>query len=214
MNRHSARSLKTEGGNFLALRNQNRSLKPPGPVRLYNMEFDGSLLLESDRDVKLVTELDIKQRMTLHCQHCNTVLGDSLGVCGELKCMDSIMCLKVTDDVVMSDSKESGHRGEMANCIYSSLKCRGCRSAVGKVIHASPSHLAAMRSIFLLHKSNISCYILSSSSMVKASELTFEVKVFKESITEARQQFEAQLDQMLCIKSRLADRSVSTLLHQ
>ncbi|XP_044023392.1 protein Mis18-beta isoform X2 [Siniperca chuatsi] len=107
---------------------------------------------------------------------------------------------------------ESGHKGEMANCIYSSLKCRGCHSAVGKVIHSAPSRLAMARSIFLLYKANISCYILNSSSMVKASTLTFDLKPFRESMNEVRQQFEAQLDQMAHIKSRLADRSVTSEL--
>lgn len=40
--------------------------------------------------------------------------------------------------------------------IYSSLKCRSCGSAVGKVIHSAPPHLAMVRSIFLLNKANIS----------------------------------------------------------
>ncbi|XP_029138181.1 protein Mis18-beta [Labrus bergylta] len=176
------------------------------------MEFDGSVLVKCSRDVKLHQTLEDTQRMTLHCQDCHTVLGDSLSVCGDIKCLDSILCLRVTDDVVVSDNKELGHKGEMANCIYSSLKCRGCRSPVGKVIHSSPSRLASIRSIFLLYKSNVSCYILTSSSMVNASMLTFDLRGFTHSMTEVRQQFEAQLDQMSLIKSRLADRSVNSLL--
>ncbi|XP_041810472.1 protein Mis18-beta [Chelmon rostratus] len=171
------------------------------------MEFDGSLLMQFIADVKLARETEHKQRMSLHCQQCNTVLGDSLGVCGEIKCMDSIMCLRVTNDVVISDPIESRHKGEMANCIYSPLKCRGCKAAVGKVIHSAPPRLAVVRSIFLLNKANISCYILNSSSMVKASTLTFDLKPVRESINEVRQQFEVMLDQMSHIKSRLANQS-------
>ncbi|KAF3845304.1 hypothetical protein F7725_008467 [Dissostichus mawsoni] len=89
------------------------------------------------------------QRMTLHCLQCSTVLGDSL---------------RVTDDVVVSDAMKSGHKGEMAS-ISSSLKCRGCGSAVGSVIHSAPSSLAAVRSMFLLQKKKISCYILNRRSM-------------------------------------------------
>ncbi|XP_041669236.1 protein Mis18-beta isoform X2 [Cheilinus undulatus] len=171
------------------------------------MEFDGSVLVKCN-DEELHLKLDHKQRMTLHCQQCNTVLGDSYGICGEVKSMDSILCLKVTDDVVMSDVKELGQKGELANCIYSSLKCRCCRFFVGKVIHASPSRWATIRSLFLLYKTNIRCYILNSSSMVKASSLTtFDVNAFR-----ARQQFESQLDQTSHVKSRLSDRSVSSQL--
>ncbi|KAI3367469.1 hypothetical protein L3Q82_026324 [Scortum barcoo] len=178
------------------------------------MEFDGSLLIQCNDHVKLSPETKHPQRMTLHCLQCNSVLGDSVGVCGEAEFMDCIMCLKVTDDVVVSEAMESRHKGEMANCIYSSLKCRGCRSVVGKVIHSAPSHLAAVRSIFLLYKANINCYILNSSSMVKASTLTFDLKTFRESLLEVRQQFEEQLDHMSRIKSRLADRSVTSELEK
>ncbi|KAM9341593.1 protein Mis18-beta [Symphorus nematophorus] len=170
------------------------------------MEFNGSILIRCTADEKLTAEKQHKQQMTLHCQRCSAVLGDSFGVCGEIKSMDSIMCLKVTNDVVVSDVMESKHKGEMVNCIYSSLKCRSCRSAVGKVIHSAPPPLAAARSVFLLHKANISCYILSSSSMVKASTLTFDLKACRENLNEVRHQFEAQLDHMLTMKGRLANR--------
>ncbi|XP_031165767.1 protein Mis18-beta [Sander lucioperca] len=174
------------------------------------MEFDESLLIQRTNAAKLGTEAEHKQRMTLHCQQCNTVLGDSLGVCGEITCVDAIVCIRVTDDVVISDAMESGHKDAMANCIYSSLTCRGCRCAVGKVIHSAPSRLATVRSMFLLYKANISCYILDCCSMVKASTLTFDVKPLSESMNKVRQQFEVQLDQMSRIKSRLADRSVTS----
>lgn len=39
--------------------------------------------------------------------------------------------------------------------IYSSLKCRVCRSAAGTVIHSAPPRLATVRSLFLLNKANI-----------------------------------------------------------
>ncbi|XP_054469491.1 protein Mis18-beta [Anoplopoma fimbria] len=174
------------------------------------MEFDESLIIQLAHAAKMASETEHKQRMTLHCQQCNAVLGDSLGICGEIKSLDSIVCIRVTDDVVISDAMESGHKGEMASCIYSSLKCRACRCAVGKVIHSAPSRLSTVRSMFLLHKANISCYILNRSSMVTASSLSFELKPLRESMNKVRQQFEAQLDQMSRIKSRLADRSVNS----
>ncbi|XP_071353771.1 protein Mis18-beta isoform X2 [Trachinotus anak] len=176
------------------------------------MEYEDSFLTQRTDDVRLAPEAAHGQLVTLHCAQCSAVLGDSLGVCGEIKCMDSIMCLRVTSDVVIGDAKESGHKGEMARCIYSSLKCLGCRCAVGRVIHSAPSRLATIRSLFLLYKANISCYILNSSSMVKASTLTFDMKPLRENINEVRQQFEAQLDQMSRVKSRLADRSVGSEL--
>ncbi|KAG8013130.1 Protein Mis18-beta [Nibea albiflora] len=177
------------------------------------MEFDGSVLIRSTADLKMSTEVQHTQRVTLHCRQCSTVLGDSLGVCGEVKRLDSIICLKVTNDVVVSYATAS-REGEMANCIYSSLKCCCCRSAVGIVIHSAPSRLAAVRSMFLLYKPNISCYILDSSSMVTASALTFDTKTCKESMNEVRQQLEAQLQQMLRVKSRLDDSSITAEINK
>ncbi|XP_062296132.1 protein Mis18-beta [Scomber scombrus] len=171
------------------------------------MEFNESLMSErSDTDLTLTTVDEHRQRMTLHCEECNTVLGDSHGVCGEVTCLDSIMCMRVTNDVILSDEMESGHKGEMAKCIYSPLKCRGCHCAVGMVIHSAPSRLAVIRSVYLLHKANISCYILNSSSMVKASTLKFDLKPLKESIHEMRHQFQIKYDKMAVIKSRLEDK--------
>ncbi|KAK5917302.1 hypothetical protein CgunFtcFv8_012204 [Champsocephalus gunnari] len=169
------------------------------------MEFNGTLLIACADE--MCAEDGHTQRMTLHCLQCSTVLGDSFSACGE--CVDSIVCLSVTDDVVVSDAMKSGHKGEMARCISSSLKCRGCGSAVGSVIHSAPPPLAAVRSMFLLQKKNISCYILNRRSMVKASTLTFDMKPLRESMNETQQHFEAQMDRISHIKSRLADRIAS-----
>ncbi|KAG7229178.1 hypothetical protein INR49_013121 [Caranx melampygus] len=176
------------------------------------MEYDQSILVQRVDGLKLATEAGHMQLMTLHCAQCNTVLGDSLSICGDMKCMGAIVCLKVTNDVLISDTMESGHKGEMANCIHSSLRCRGCRCTVGRVIHSASSRLATVRSLFLLYKANIICYILNSCSMVKASTLTFDMKPLRENMNEVRRQFEAQLDQMSCVQSRLANRSDSSEL--
>uniref|UniRef100_A0A665VW67 Protein yippee-like n=1 Tax=Echeneis naucrates TaxID=173247 RepID=A0A665VW67_ECHNA len=113
------------------------------------------------------------QLATLHCAQCCTVLGDSLSVCGEMRSLDSIICL--------SDCN-------MFCFIYSTLKCVGCCRIVGRVIDAAPSRLATIRSLFLLYKPNISCYVLNSRSMVKASEFSFAMKPIREYINEVREQ--------------------------
>ncbi|KAM3594800.1 uncharacterized protein V6R79_014425 [Siganus canaliculatus] len=173
------------------------------------MEFVGDKLVRCTADISKKTEAKHKQHMTLHCQQCNTILGNSFGICGEIKYMDSIMCIKVTYDVVVGDADEAGNKGDLANCIYSSLHCRCCRSAVGKVIHSAPPHLASVRSIFLLDKANISCYILKSSSLVEASTLSFDMKPLRESLDETKQQFEALLAEMTRVKRRQAERKHS-----
>ncbi|XP_061599723.1 protein Mis18-beta [Cololabis saira] len=172
------------------------------------MEFEGSVLIKREDAVRSVKAAD--QLMTLHCLQCNTILADSLHVCGEIKCLDSVMCTRVTNDVVVGDGIMSGHKGEMADCIYSPLTCRSCQVLVGKRIDSSPSHLASVRQLFLLCKPKISCYVLNSCSMVSASTLSFEVKPVTETTAEVRRQFELQLDRMLRLKSRLAQRGVIT----
>ncbi|KAM4541116.1 protein Mis18-beta isoform 2-T2 [Fundulus diaphanus] len=80
------------------------------------MEFDESVIVKRSDDPKLLAEAELEHLMSLHCAKCNTILADSLGVCGEVKCIDSIMCTRVSDDVAVSDSLELVRKGEMANC--------------------------------------------------------------------------------------------------
>ncbi|KAM4541115.1 protein Mis18-beta isoform 1-T1 [Fundulus diaphanus] len=174
------------------------------------MEFDESVIVKRSDDPKLLAEAELEHLMSLHCAKCNTILADSLGVCGEVKCIDSIMCTRVSDDVAVSDSLELVRKGEMANCVCSFLKCRSCNVVVGKVIHAAPPHLAVIRSIFLLYKGKLSCYILGGSSVVKASSLSFDMKPLSETISEARQELEEQLGLMTLTFGRLADMSMNS----
>lgn len=58
------------------------------------MEYDANILIRREDDVNESVESESdKLQMTLHCAQCNRVLGDSLSVCGEIKWMDSVMCL-------------------------------------------------------------------------------------------------------------------------
>ncbi|TKS87077.1 Protein Mis18-beta [Collichthys lucidus] len=157
------------------------------------MEFNGSILVRRRVDVETDTELQPNQLATLHCWQCSVILGDSLDVCGEMKQLDLIICLKVTHDVAVSEARAVSRGGQMANCIYSPLKCRRCHSALGRIIRAAPPHLTAVRNKFLLYKPNIGCYILKSSSVVTARAVTFATKTCKESMNEPRRGGEAPL---------------------
>uniref|UniRef100_A0A3Q0S1Y5 Protein yippee-like n=1 Tax=Amphilophus citrinellus TaxID=61819 RepID=A0A3Q0S1Y5_AMPCI len=157
------------------------------------MEFKDNLLIKRTDDVKLPSTAAVRrQQVTLHCQQCSAILADSTGVCGEMKSMDAII-LRLYGSI--TDCVKDTHR-ILINAlvpfllffpsIYNSLKCSGCHNALGKVIYSAPSHLAMIRSIFLLCKANINCYILNSSSMVKASTLTFDLEPLGESMNEVR----------------------------
>uniref|UniRef100_A0A3B4ZLU7 Mis18 domain-containing protein n=1 Tax=Stegastes partitus TaxID=144197 RepID=A0A3B4ZLU7_9TELE len=154
-------------------------VKPEEETNYFTINCSNFILITLTDDTQLSSGAELTTRMTLHCQQCNRVLADSFCICGEIKCMDSIVCLsKLLRSVCLLFLL-------LFTCsIYSSLECRGCRSAVGKVVHSAPSRLAVIRSIFLLYKANISCYILNSSSMVKASTLTFDMKPLRKNIDE------------------------------
>lgn len=64
------------------------------PVNPAKMEFEKSILSKrSDGAAMPVTVADGIHLLTFHCQHCYTVLADSLHVCGELKSLDSVILL-------------------------------------------------------------------------------------------------------------------------
>ncbi|XP_008311623.1 protein Mis18-beta [Cynoglossus semilaevis] len=171
------------------------------------MEFDESLLVQRFSATSMDKETGLRkiyhQQLTLHCSHCHTVLGDSCGICGEIQSLDSIVCLSVTTDIVVGGANDFGRKGEIANCIYRSLICRCCASLVGKVILSGPSCLSMIRSLFLLHKPDISCYILDSKSLVKAVTVTFDVKPLVPAINEVEKQFRAHLENFTHMSSRL-----------
>lgn len=166
------------------------------------MEFNASSMELRTDQVKLLREID-RRWMTFHCEKCNTVFGDGLSVCGEIKSMGCVLLLKVTKDIVVDDKKETEQKGDLAQCIYSFLSCRRCCSYVGRIIHSAPTRLANCRSVFLLHKPNLSCYLLNSSSMVKATSISFEIKPLRESMKEMMQKFEGMQKRMSHLKKEV-----------
>uniref|UniRef100_A0A8C6UUX7 Mis18 domain-containing protein n=1 Tax=Neogobius melanostomus TaxID=47308 RepID=A0A8C6UUX7_9GOBI len=170
------------------------------------MEFNDSTMELRKDQVKELREID-RRWMTFHCEKCNTVFGDGLSVCGEVKSMGCILLLKVTKDIVIDDKKETELKGDLAQCMYSFLLCRCCRSFVGRIIHSSPTRLANCRSMFLLHKPSLCCYLLNSSSMVKATSISFELKPIGESMKEMMREFEGMYKQIIHLKKDVLDRS-------
>ncbi|CAN9501966.1 unnamed protein product [Ophioblennius macclurei] len=173
------------------------------------MEFNESVLMKRECIEDVKPSEPERQRMSLHCSRCNVVLSDSFFVCGEITSLDCILCLKVTDDVIVSETTKMGRSGDLANCIYSTLKCGSCSSAVGKVVHSAPWRLTSLRSFFLLSKANVDCYVLNSSSAVKSSSFTFDQKSFRENMKETKESFETTMEQMLRLKTRIFERKAS-----
>ncbi|XP_061749896.1 protein Mis18-beta isoform X2 [Nerophis ophidion] len=155
------------------------------------MEFCDSVLTDRSEESNVGSDIESQRLASLHCKQCNTVLADSFSVCGEIKCLDAIAFLRVSDDVIVSSVKECGDKGDIADCVFSSVSCRECGVMAGKVLHAAPPHLADLRSLFLLQKAKLRCYMLDSRAMVEASSVSFDVAPLGEDLHKLRAQFEA-----------------------
>ncbi|XP_076841830.1 protein Mis18-beta [Brachyhypopomus gauderio] len=143
----------------------------------------------------------------LLCARCNLVLCDSLGVCGEATNIKSIVCLKVTKDVNVKEKLEVCMDGPLTFCTYKVIECVGCRRVVGVVLHSTPQHLSSLRSLFLLRKEVLNCYLLKNGTVIKASKISFENRPLKRSITELRDSLKAQLKQVDLLKGMLGEMS-------
>ncbi|XP_060727288.1 protein Mis18-beta [Tachysurus vachellii] len=144
-----------------------------------------------------------------HCANvkCNLVLGDSLGACGELQGLRAIICLKICKDVRIRGKMEMSKEGPLKFCTYKALECPGCRGFVGLVLCSTPHHLSSLRGLFLLLKEAVSCYMLKSCTIVKASKLCFENRALGRTISEMKQDLEAQLKRVELLKDMMTDDS-------
>ncbi|XP_067277269.1 protein Mis18-beta [Pseudorasbora parva] len=147
--------------------------------------------------------VDYRNCSVLQCVTCNTVLGDSLGICGEVQSLQSIICLKVSDDVRVNKKLELSLKGQLAPSTYQVLHCAGCHGTVGLILHSTPEHLSALRNLFLLRKELINCYMLRSGTCVKASKLNFKHRLVATNIKELKQDLEAQLKQVKILEGMM-----------
>ncbi|XP_050981442.1 protein Mis18-beta [Labeo rohita] len=146
---------------------------------------------------------DYRNCSVLQCMTCNTVLGDSLGICGEVQSLQSIICLKVTEDVKVDKKLEMSLNGQLAFSTYQVLHCAGCHGAVGLALHSTPEHLSALRNLFLLRKELMNCYMLRSGTCVKASKVNFKHRPVDKNIKELKQDLEAQLKQVKILEEMM-----------
>uniref|UniRef100_A0A8C1QK44 Opa interacting protein 5 n=1 Tax=Cyprinus carpio TaxID=7962 RepID=A0A8C1QK44_CYPCA len=150
-----------------------------------------------------VCMVDYRNCSVLQCMTCNTVLGDSLAICGEVRSLQSIICLKVSEDVRVNKKLEMSLNGHLAFSTHQVLYCAGCHGAVGLVLHSTPEHLSALRNLFLLRKELINCYMLRSGARVKASKINFKHRLMDKNIKELKQDLEAQLKQVKILEGMM-----------
>ncbi|XP_063039550.1 protein Mis18-beta [Engraulis encrasicolus] len=148
-----------------------------------------------------VCKTDYASSVVLMCRDCNTILGDSFGICGEY--MNSIICYTVTKDVLVKGDKKLCSEGPHANCVFSCLQCSGCSLTVGGILHSTPPKQSALRGCFLLQKCDINCYKLSDSTTVPATTLNFDVKPLEEELNKLKQELESQSKRMTILQHLL-----------
>ncbi|XP_052428160.1 uncharacterized protein LOC127970015 isoform X1 [Carassius gibelio] len=182
--------------------------------------------LRAVKDGEACTLIDFRNCSVLQCMTCNTVLGDSLGICGEVPSLQSIICLtpktkhvddccddnhcilifpseEVTEDVRVHKKLEMSLIGKLAFSTHQVLDCAGCHSAIGLVLHSTPEHLSALQNLFLLRKELINCYMLRSGACVKASKINFKHRLMDKNIKELEQDLEAQLKQVKILEGMM-----------
>ncbi|KPP74460.1 protein Mis18-beta-like [Scleropages formosus] len=157
---------------------------------------------------------DYRRAVVLYCAVCSAVWSDSLEVCGEHEQLNSIVCLRVTKDVVVKEELEFRLEGRLegwtSNVLlislystYNALHCSGCQCFVGVVLNSTPKHLSALRSLFLLQKENINCYVLKTGAIVKASSVTFKSRNTGTNLDELKQEMDSIAEQMSRIERKL-----------
>ncbi|XP_018582971.1 protein Mis18-beta [Scleropages formosus] len=146
---------------------------------------------------------DYRRAVVLYCAVCSAVWSDSLEVCGEHEQLNSIVCLRVTKDVVVKEELEFRLEGRLEGCTYNALHCSGCQCFVGVVLNSTPKHLSALRSLFLLQKENINCYVLKTGAIVKASSVTFKSRNTGTNLDELKQEMDSIAEQMSRIERKL-----------
>ncbi|MGH0122926.1 UNVERIFIED_CONTAM: hypothetical protein FKN15_018593 [Acipenser sinensis] len=79
---------------------------------------DDSLLIGISQNAtyEVPNDLQTTSHSAFLCSHCNTVMGDSLNTCGDDKRLNVIICLKVTNDVVVEDELQFGLQGKVSGC--------------------------------------------------------------------------------------------------
>ncbi|XP_051946644.1 protein Mis18-beta-like [Xyrauchen texanus] len=147
--------------------------------------------------------VDFRNCSVLQCITCNTVLGDSLAICGEAQNLQFIICLKVTEDVIVNKKLKMSLDGQLASSTYQGLHCAGCHGCVGLVLHSTPEHLSALRNLFLLRKELINCYMLRSGTCIKASKISFKHRIMDKNIKELKQDLDAQLKQVTILEAMM-----------
>ncbi|XP_069494956.1 protein Mis18-beta isoform X2 [Ambystoma mexicanum] len=129
---------------------------------------------------------NLKDMLVFQCSQCNTVLGDSLQMCGEDANLDCVICLRVTSDVIIEENLMFDVEGLLAGSSYNPLYCRSCRILIGFCLYSTLKSLAHLRRLFCLSKEKFSCYLLESKKSVPASDLNFNISSLKDTFSEMK----------------------------
>ncbi|XP_078515744.1 protein Mis18-beta isoform X2 [Lissotriton helveticus] len=124
--------------------------------------------------------------IVFQCKQCYTVLGDSLQMCGQDEKLDCVICLRVTNDVIIEEYLMFDVEGFLAGSSYNPLYCRSCRILLGFCLYSTFRSLAHLRRLFCLSKEKVCCYLLESKKILPASDLNFSLSSLKGKFAELK----------------------------
>ncbi|KAJ1103919.1 hypothetical protein NDU88_001340 [Pleurodeles waltl] len=124
--------------------------------------------------------------LVFQCNQCYAVLGDSLQMCGQDEKLDCVICLRVTNDVIIEEYLMFDVEGSLAGSSYNPLYCRSCRILLGFCLYSTFKSLAHLRRLFCLSKEKVCCYLLESKKTVPASDLDFSLSSLKGKVAELK----------------------------
>lgn len=128
----------------------------------------------------------LRDLIVFQCNQCYTVLGDSLQMCGQDEKLDCVICLRVTNDVIMEEYLMFDVEGFLAGSSYNPLYCRSCRILLGFCLYSTFKPLAHLRRLFCLSKEKVCCYLLESKKTLPASDLSFSLSSLKGKFAELK----------------------------
>uniref|UniRef100_A0A8C5R9Z5 Mis18 domain-containing protein n=1 Tax=Leptobrachium leishanense TaxID=445787 RepID=A0A8C5R9Z5_9ANUR len=128
----------------------------------------------------------LSQDWIFMCHSCGTVLTDSWNLCDTHSALQVIIVLRLTDDVIVEPKMQVFLGGPLKGCAYLCLRCRSCNAIVGFSLCSANDAFLALRSLFCLHKKQVTCYMLNSRVVIPGIQFHMKLQPLSGQIEELK----------------------------